>query len=131
MRFVVEVGGKLQAYALYRIRESEEEGWMSTSTLEVQEAAGASPQGPAELWRYLLDLDLMHTVVAELLPVDDPLKLLPVDARRMRSYPTEDTSSRSTLATSLALDAGDRASVYLGGFTFADLFPGRPRRGAR
>ena len=165
MRVLVEVGGKPEAYALYRIRESEEEGWTPTSTLEVQEAAGASPQSTAELWRYLLDIDLMHTVVAELLPVDHPLQLLLVDARRMRfrvgdglwlrlvdvgaalssrSYATEDTlvlevgdsfcawndgrwklqggkAERTTAPADLALDVGDLASVYLGGFTFAEL----------
>jgi predicted acetyltransferase len=164
MRVLVEVG-KPEAYALYRIRESEEEGWTPTSTLEVQEAAGASPQSTAELWRYLLDIDLMHTVVAELLPVDHPLQLLLVDARRMRfrvgdglwlrlvdvgaalssrSYATEDTlvlevgdafcawndgrwklqggeAERTTAPADLGLDVGDLASVYLGGFTFAEL----------
>jgi predicted acetyltransferase len=165
MRVLVEVGEDPEAYALYRIRESEEEGWTPTSTLEVQEAAGASPQSTAELWRYLLDIDLMHTVVAELLPVDHPLQLLLVDARRMRfrvgdglwlrlvdvgaalssrSYATEDTlvlevgdafcawndgrwklqggkAERTTAPADLALDVGDLASVYLGGFTFAEL----------
>ncbi|MGH3006553.1 MAG: sterol carrier protein domain-containing protein [Gaiellaceae bacterium] len=113
-----------------------------------------------------LDVDLIHTVVAELLPVDHPLQLLLVDARRMRfrvldglwlrlvdvgaalssrSYATEDTlvfeirdtfcpwndgrwklqaggAERTTAPAELALDVGDLASVYLGGFTFADLF---------
>lgn len=165
MRVVVEVGGRPEAYALYRIREAFEEG-SSTSTLEVREAAGASPQGTADVWRYLLDVDLIHTVVAELLPVDHPLQLLLVDARRMRfrvldglwlrlvdvgaalssrSYATEHTlvfeirdtfcpwndgrwklqaggAERTTAPAELALDVGDLASVYLGGFTFADLF---------
>ena len=165
MRVVVEVGGRPEAYALYRIREAFEEG-SSTSTLEVREAAGASPQGTADVWRYLLDVDLIHTVVAELLPVNHPLQLLLVDARRMRfrvldglwlrlvdvgaalssrSYATEDTlvfeirdsfcpwndgrwklqaggAERTTAPAELALDVGDLASVYLGGFILADLF---------
>jgi predicted acetyltransferase len=163
MRVAVEVGGKPEAYALYRIREAYD--WTPKSTLEVQEAAGASPQSTAELWRYLLDIDLMHTVVAELLPVDHPLQLLLVDARRMRfrvgdglwlrlvdvgaalsarSYATEDTlvlevrdtfcpwndgrwklraaeAERTTAPAELALDVGDLASVYLGGFTWGEL----------
>jgi predicted acetyltransferase len=84
VRVLVEVDGRPDAYGLYRIREAFEEGWTSTSTLEVQEAAGASPQATAELWRYLLDVDLIHTVVAHLLAVDHPLLLLLVDPRRMR-----------------------------------------------
>jgi predicted acetyltransferase len=84
VRVLVEVGGRPAAYGLYRIREAFEEGWTSASTLEVQEAAGVSPQATAVLWRYLLDVDLIHTVVAHLLAVDHPLLLLLVDARRMR-----------------------------------------------
>jgi predicted acetyltransferase len=166
MRVVVEAGGAPEAYAFYRIREAFDEGWTPTSTLEVQEAVGASPQATAELWRYLLDIDLMHTVLAELLPIDHPLQLLLVDARRMRfrvgdglwlrlvdvgaalsarSYATKDTlvlevrdafcpwndgrwklqggeAERTTAPADLALDVGDLASVYLGGFTFAELF---------
>ncbi|HYY75355.1 MAG TPA: GNAT family N-acetyltransferase [Gaiellaceae bacterium] len=163
VRVLVELGGRPDAYGLYRIREAYD--WTPTSTLEVQEAVGASPQSTAELWRYLLDIDLMHTVVAELLPVDHPLQLLLVDARRMRfrvgdglwlrlvdvgaalsarSYATEDTlvlevrdtfcpwnagrwklraaeAERTTAPAELALDVGDLASVYLGGFTWGQL----------
>lgn len=165
MRVVVELDGRPEAYALYRIRESFEEGWTSTSTLEVQEAAGASPQATADVWRFLLDVDLVHTVVAELLPVDHPLLLRLLESRAMRfrvgdalwlrlvdvgaalsarSYATEEglvlevrdtfcpwndarwklqggVAERTTAPADLALDVGDLASVYLGGFTWAQL----------
>src|SRR5207253_9637599 len=53
---VLELDGSVQAYAVYRLFTSFEEG-LSTSRLEVSEAIGASPQATAEIWRFLLDID--------------------------------------------------------------------------
>jgi predicted acetyltransferase len=164
MRLLVELGGQADAYALYRIRESVEEG-LPNSTLEVLEAVGASPTATAEVWRYLLDVDLIGSVVADLLPVDHPLFLLLADPQRMRfrvenglwarlvdvgaalsarSYAADDTlvlevrdsfcpwndgrwkvqggaADRTTAPAELAVDVADLGSVYLGGFTWAQL----------
>jgi predicted acetyltransferase len=164
MRLLVEIDGQAQAYALYRIRESFDDG-LPTSTLEVLEAVGASPAATAEVWRYLLDIDLNETVVADLLPVDHPLFLLVAHPQRMRfrledglwarlvdvgaalsarSYAADDTlvvevrdtfcawndgrwklqdgaAERTTAPADLAVDVADLGSVYLGGFTWAQL----------
>jgi predicted acetyltransferase len=164
MRLLVEVDGRPEAYALYRIRESFDDG-LPTTTLEVLEAMGASPDATAEVWRYLLDVDLIESVAADLLPVDHPLFLLLADPLRMRfrvenalwarlvdvgaalsarSYSAEDTlvvevrdtfcawndgrwklqdgaAERTTAPADLALEVGDLGSVYLGGFTWAQL----------
>jgi predicted acetyltransferase len=50
----------------------------------VLEAMGISPDATAGIWRYLLDVDWMERVQAELLPVDHPLFLLLEQPRRMR-----------------------------------------------
>jgi predicted acetyltransferase len=118
----------------------------------------------AELWRFLLDVDWMARIKAQLLPVDHPLRLLLADPRRLRftlvdgimvrlvdvgaalaarSYAgdgsvvaeVEDAfcpwnegrwllgpeAARSDAAPELRLDASALGSVYLGGFSFAEL----------
>jgi predicted acetyltransferase len=72
---VLEVDGAAQAYALYRLHVSF--GSLGPeSKLNVIEAIGATPAATASIWRFLLDVDWMQTIVARLLPVDHPLLLL-------------------------------------------------------
>lgn len=83
-RFVVlEIDGEPQAYALYRFFFESVDG-TSTSRLVVSEAFGATPQGTAELWRFLLDVNWMATVEVSLVPPDHPLFLLLATPRRVR-----------------------------------------------
>jgi len=83
-RFVaLELDGSTQAYAIYRTNLSFDAG-VSTATLEVQEAVGATPQATAEIWRFLLDVDWMESIMARLLPLDHPLFLLLASPRRTR-----------------------------------------------
>jgi predicted acetyltransferase len=82
-RAVLEVEGRVEAYALYRLHVSFEAG-SSTGYTSVIEAMGVSPSATREIWRYLLDIDWMESVKAYLLPPDHPLWLLLADPRRMR-----------------------------------------------
>lgn len=79
----VEAGGSPEAYAIYRMHPSWDEG-VSQARLEVIEALGSTPRGTRELWRFLLDVDWIGTVEAHLLPVDHPLLLLLAEPRRAR-----------------------------------------------
>jgi predicted acetyltransferase len=79
----LEIDGSVQGYAIYKTTGGFE-GFVSNATLEVREAVGVSAQATAELWRYLLDIDLIATVTAALLPPDHPLFLLLASARRAR-----------------------------------------------
>ena len=45
---------------------------------------GATPAATAAVWRYLLDIDWMEKIEAELLPVDHPLFLLLLEQNRMK-----------------------------------------------
>lgn len=58
-------------YALYATKSQ----WGPTpnGTAQVRELVATGPQVAARLWRYLLDLDLIGTVDARGLPLDDPL----------------------------------------------------------
>lgn len=149
------------AYALYLVK-------MDTASvsgeIEVVEAISESIEGYRQIWRYLLDMDLMTTVSAANLPVDHPLVLMIEDPLKVKSqihcgiwiriidvqaalraralgaesvliqvvdklFPHNegiwrvgaDGVSRADTAPELVLDVGDLGSVYLGGFTFANL----------
>jgi predicted acetyltransferase len=51
--------------------------------VEVVEAVSESVEGHRQIWRYLLDLDLMKTVSASFLPIDHPLILMLEDPQKM------------------------------------------------
>jgi len=159
MRVVLERDGEALAYALYRVKMDFESG-SSTGEVRVLEALGVSPEATAGIWRYLLDVDWLDRVQAELLPVDHPLFLLLEQPRRLRFRlsdslwvrlvdvgaalaarvlagdlvlevadvfcPWNDAryalnGSKSMDEADLRLDVSDLGTVYLGGFTLAQL----------
>ena len=76
-------GGEPDAYAVYSMKHE----WprsVPTGTIEVQESMATTPQGYADIWRYLFDVDLVATVEAWNRPVDDPLLVLVAEPRRLR-----------------------------------------------
>jgi predicted acetyltransferase len=80
---VLEQGGAPEAYAIYRLNFSYADG-VPTGTTVVIEAMGVTPAATAAVWRYLLDIDWMAKVEAELMPIDHPLHLLLLEQSRMR-----------------------------------------------
>lgn len=80
MRVVVGEDG----YALYRYHQDLSSG-VSTGHVQVPEAIAATPEATAAVWRYLLDLDWIHRLKADLLPVDHPLHFLVAEPRRLNS----------------------------------------------
>ncbi|MDQ6648538.1 MAG: GNAT family N-acetyltransferase [Actinomycetota bacterium] len=75
--------GGPDGYALYATKEATKDSLPAGRVL-VREVMATSPATYARLWRYLLDIDLMADVVADNLPVDDPLPHLLRDPRRAR-----------------------------------------------
>ncbi len=61
----------LDAYAVYRIQHNEE--GPHDMVLLVEDVQATSPQGYADIWRYLFDMDLVGRVSAWNRPVDEPL----------------------------------------------------------
>jgi predicted acetyltransferase len=164
MRAVLEIDGRPEAYALYRI-ESEMRHGISHSVLQVGEAIGATPAGTREIWRFILDLDWIEHVRAGFIPPDHPLFLLLTEPRRMEYVAGEavwcrlvdldaalsargygesqpvvlevadefcpwnegrwevgpEGVERTKAEPDLRLGVDMLGSVYLGGFTFADL----------
>jgi predicted acetyltransferase len=83
VRVVLERDGEGLAYALYRLKMDFDAG-SSTGEVRVIEAMGVTPEATAAIWRFLLDVDWMDRVVAEILPIDHPLFLLLEHPRRLR-----------------------------------------------
>jgi predicted acetyltransferase len=163
VRVVLELDGRTEGYALYRLQPSFEFG-SSTGKTSVIEAMAVSPTGTAAIWRFLLDVDWMDRVEAAQLPVDHPLLFLVAEPRRMRftigdalwlrlvdveaavgartyeagepvvlevadgfcpwnegRYRVGGGVARTDADADLRLDVSALGSVYLGGFTFAQL----------
>jgi len=83
-RVVFTIGGRPEAYALYRTRLTFETPDILVSTVKVLEAIGATSDGTRTAWRYLFDLDLAGRIEAANLPMDHPLFLLLAEPRRAR-----------------------------------------------
>jgi predicted acetyltransferase len=79
---VYETDDGPEAYAVYRTK-GEWDARGTTSVLTVGEAIGSTVRGTREIWRYLLDVDLMRTLKAYRLPADHPLFMLVAEPRRL------------------------------------------------
>lgn len=82
-RVLLTVDGEPQAYALYRMHQNLELG-SSTGFLNVIEAVGSTLEATREIWRFLLDVDWIARIKANLLPVDHPLLFLMARPRLMK-----------------------------------------------
>ncbi|HEU5325396.1 MAG TPA: GNAT family N-acetyltransferase [Candidatus Limnocylindria bacterium] len=80
---VHEVAGDADGYARYRIRDDWKDG-TPKSTVDIVEVLATNPSAYLDLWRYLLDIDLMGQASAWNLAVDDPLLLTIAEPRRLQ-----------------------------------------------
>ena len=79
---VHEVAGEPDGYARYRIREK----WDDTgpnSTLIVTDLVAVNPAAHLDVWRFLLDIDLMGRIEAWNVASDDPIILAVAEPRRL------------------------------------------------
>lgn len=82
-RAILELDGRPEAYALYRVKGDWAEGFPA-STLVVQEEISTSPAATREIWRFLFDIDLVARVRNRSMPPDHPLFLLAPEPARLR-----------------------------------------------
>ena len=75
--------GEADGYAAYRVKNQWAQG-LPDGRLTVDEVVGASPDAEIALWRYLFSIDLVEVVDAFRRPVDDVLRWVLVDPRRLR-----------------------------------------------
>jgi predicted acetyltransferase len=75
--------GTVDGFAFYGVAGE----WMngiSTKQLTVVDLVSLDPSARAALWRFLFGVDLVTSVRAGMLPVDEPLRFLLADSRRAR-----------------------------------------------
>lgn len=75
--------GEADGYAVYRVKLTWADGLPHGRVL-VEEVVSVTAEAEADLWRYLFSVDLTDVVEAEHRPVDDPLRWMLVDPRRLR-----------------------------------------------
>jgi predicted acetyltransferase len=78
-----ETGGVPDGYARYRVRDKWEDGEPRSAVVVVEKLA-TNPSAELDLWRYLLDIDLMGRLEWWNLPADDPILLTVLEPRRLR-----------------------------------------------
>lgn len=81
---VLELDGKPEAYATYRVRPKWDDSAVAKGKVEVNEALATSPLALREIWRYLFGIDLCERITGWYLPADFPLLLMIAEARRLR-----------------------------------------------
>jgi predicted acetyltransferase len=118
--------GSLDGYAAYRFVAS----WDNdpNGTVHVTDLVTVSPAARAVLWRYLLDVDLVDTIKAWVVPVDEPLRWLLRESRRMRVTRLGDSLWVRVLDAPAALAARTYATPGRVVFEIADRV--RPDGGA-
>ncbi len=79
---VHEVDGTPDGYARYRIKDQWDDGGPN-STLMVNEILATNPSAHLDLWRFLLDVDLIGKIEAWNIAPDDPLILAALEPRRL------------------------------------------------
>jgi len=89
-RFCVqyEEDGEVQGYASYRVRGDSRDG-VPNGTLYVRELMAASDAAYAALWRFLFGVDLVAIIEANLRRVDEPLRWMLADPRRLSRRPSD------------------------------------------
>lgn len=81
--------GECDGYAAYRQVTSWPDGLASNSIL-VEDLSAVSTPVHHVLWRYLLDLDLSAEISARARPLDEPLRWMLADPRRLRTTRVSD-----------------------------------------
>jgi len=96
-RVADRMGGGGRFYAIHESPVGEADGWVSYrihpdwtdvlphARVEIYDLIGLDHTAAAELWRFVLELDLVQEVRAYRRPLDDPLRWLLADPRRLRT----------------------------------------------
>lgn len=80
---VYRAAGSIQGYATYRVANRWPER-IFANELRIREAMAVTDEAARALWHFLLGIDLIGEVFADLRPLDDPLPWMLADPRRLR-----------------------------------------------
>jgi predicted acetyltransferase len=83
-RVVLEIDGKLEGYALYRMHASWDQNGRRASYLDAIEVLGTSPAATREIWSFVFGVDLATQVSSRHRGPDDALLLTLLDPREIQ-----------------------------------------------
>ena len=122
-----DTDGEADGYCLYRRDLSWEQG-QSNGSLFVHELVSLSDEARLTLWHHCLDIDLVETVEAMPIPVDDPLPEALIDRRQCRTVGVHDqvwlrphsaadllAARRYAVADGVVIDVADIGRVRVDG----------------
>jgi predicted acetyltransferase len=92
-------------YARYTVERTRGHEPHSRTVLHVHDLQAATPGAWADLWRFLLTVDLVHDVQAHLRPLDEPLEQLFTDHRAVHTTNVEDETWLRIVNVPVALAA--------------------------
>ncbi len=81
-RAVIEMEGRPEAYALYRLHPAWHQG-SPVGRMEVLEVMATAPEAMQEVWRFLFGVDLVARIEANWMPADHPLLLMVTEPSRL------------------------------------------------
>ena len=116
-------GGELEGLAVYRIEQRWSDGF-SSGTLVLRDLLALTREAYASLWRFCLDADLITAVRADLRPLDEPVRWMLSDPRRLRTVGTRDELWLRVLDVSAALAARRYETEGTLTLEIIDSFPG-------
>ncbi|MBA3654368.1 MAG: GNAT family N-acetyltransferase [Actinobacteria bacterium] len=96
--------GKADGYVAYRVKNEWRHG-LPGNEIRIDDLVADDPTVYAATWRYLLDIDLAGSITAWGRPVDEPLRWLLADPRRLRTTVTGDFLWARILDVPAALSA--------------------------
>jgi predicted acetyltransferase len=76
--------GKADGYISYRVKNEWRHG-LPRNEIQVKDLVADDPGVYAAMWRYLLDIDLAGSITSWGRPIDEPLRWLLADPRRLRT----------------------------------------------
>ena len=76
-------GGRVDGYVTYRV-QPDWDGGLAGHTLVVEDLVATSPEVRAGLWQYCFGVDLIKLVKVSNVALDDPLRWMLADPRRLR-----------------------------------------------
>src|SRR5579859_2926219 len=120
--------GRVSLWRMYRGKH-QWEGGINTSVLVVRELITLTTEASAALWQFFFGVDLMHTVQAVNRPVDESLRWMLTDSRRLRVNRITDDLWVRLLDIPVALAARRYATTERVVFEVSDAF--RPEQAGR
>jgi predicted acetyltransferase len=132
----LDAKGEPDGYAMWRIKNDWGHHGLAENEVRLEALRGLSPTAQAALWRFVLDIDLTGKVHAWNRPMDDPLRWMLADPRRLTTVgmgdflwlrildvPTALSARTYSLPGTLVLDVSDEFRKRTSGRYLIDAGP--------